>query len=198
MGKVCVLFALAREAKAFLRAQLRDVEIHITGVGAEATLKTLHALDPECVISAGFCGSLVETLHIGDLVPRSQIVSVREPILSVRQRQELHKHTGALAVDMETATVEQWCQQRGVKFHSVRVVSDDLRYPLPAELPSIVEGERLKAIALLGCLLRRPGLGRDLLRLARDTRRASEILAKALRQQIQQAVNSSSRGGPSS
>ena len=49
----------------------------------------------------------------------------------------------------------------GIAFDCLRVVSDDLARPLPAELSAILDGERLSAGRLCSaCLARRPSPGR--------------------------------------
>ena len=175
-----------------------DLLVVVTGMGPAAIERELTwvlNLRPGRVITAGYCGSLVPECRIGHLIAPQRVVdsagdawplarpanlptsgtlvSVAAPVLGVRDRSELHLRTGADVVDMETATVARRCQEARIPCHGLRVVSDDFEHPLPAE---VVSG------SLWWGLARRPSLVGDLWRLARDTRRASDILAETLQQ----------------
>ena len=209
-----ILFALGREAAPFLRlagcryrldAPLpawrndRGSVALVTGMG-EANSRAaldwlLRAHRPTRVISAGFCGSLVEAYPVGCLLRPEAIlgeadpphegagvslISVSVPVLGIQERRRLHARTGAVIVDMESVTVKDVCASEGIAFDCLRVVTDDLSEPLPAELSLFVEGERVRMVPLLAALIRRPKLLRDLLRLARRSRAAARILADGL------------------
>jgi nucleoside phosphorylase len=196
-----VLFALRREARPFLR-RLRgkervraapceawradgEVLVLVTGMGSAATERALDWLlgqEVRLVISAGFCGGLTSEVRVGDIVSgdAGTLTSVDRPVMTVAERSALHRRTGASAVDMEAATVARRCQAAGVSCKCLRVVSDDCAHPLPADLATVLRGERVDPRGLLWALCRRPGLVGDLLRLARHTRRASAVLAGAL------------------
>jgi nucleoside phosphorylase len=196
-----VLFALHREARPFLH-RLRGVEavreapcpawraegellVLVTGMGRAATERALDwllAQAPRQVISAGYCGSLVAEVRVGDVFPScaGELVSVDRPVMTIPERRELHQRTGAVVVDMESATVARRCEAAGVTCRCLRVVSDDFASPLPADLLPAFEGERVDSVALLRALCRRPWRVVDLLRLARHTREASLVLAKSL------------------
>ena len=208
-----ILFALNREAAPFLRlagfARLdaplpawRDEGGSVAVVTGMGAAKSRAALDwllrahrPTRVISAGFCGSLVEAYRVGSLLRPAVIlgeddpphegagvalISVSEPVLDIQARRRLHARTRAAIVDMESATVKDVCSREGIAFDCLRVVTDDLGEPLPAELSRFVEGERVRVLPLLAALMRRPTLLRDLLRLARRSRTAARILASGV------------------
>jgi adenosylhomocysteine nucleosidase len=113
-------------------------------------------------------------LHRGLLLTVPQVVS--DPA----EKAELGQRQGALAADMESAVVAQACNRRGVPFGCVRVISDDVFTPLSPRLASLLSGERISVLRLLGLLARSPSLMGQLWRLARDTRRAARLLAQAL------------------
>ena len=209
-----ILFALRREAAPFLRLSgCRDrldapfpawrnesgLLALVTGMGAARSRAALdwllRAHRPARVISAGYCGSLVEAYRVGSLVRPAVIlgeddpphegagvalVSVSTPVLDIQARRRLHARTLAAIVDMESATVKGVCEREGIAFDCLRIVTDDLSEPLPAELSRVVEGERLRIVPLLAALVRRPTLLRDLLRLARRSRTAARILGEGL------------------
>ncbi len=197
-----ILFALTREARPFLRRQRvtrriknapcpawwvgESVVVLCTGMGGEAAGRALdwaRQAFPEIqqVVSAGFCGALVDSLHIGDLVYpncRWRLYTVEEPCLTLAERRRIHAATGAHAVDMETAAL----LERGLPCEYLRVVSDDLTHPLPEELSTITYGEKLHIGRFLKAVWRRPRLLIELIQLARNTRYAAERLADALEQ----------------
>ena len=209
-----ILFALHREADPFRRVagcvhrvdapvsawrNERGLLVVLTGMGAEGCRVALdwllRAHRPTRVISAGFCGSLVEAYRVGASIrpaaiideddppyqgPGIALVSVRTPVLGTEARRRLHETTRAAIVDMESATVRAICEREGIGFDCLRVVSDDLGAPLPPELPRIVTGERLLLLRLVSAIVRRPTLLIDLVRLARHSRNASGVLAQGL------------------
>ena len=179
----------------------------VTGMGADRSRAALEWLlrahRPARAISAGFCGSLVELYPVGSIVrpaavldegdpphhgPGVGIVSVNAPVLGSEARRRLHAKTGAAVVDMESATVKKVCVEAGIAFDCLRVVSDGLGEPLPAELPAIVDGERVRVGPLMIALMRRPGLAIDLVRLARRSRTAARLLAQGLQAMISSRV----------
>jgi nucleoside phosphorylase len=193
-----VVFALSREAAPFLkrrrlnphgpRCQARDdlLVLRMGDMGAEAAARATDQLlqarpDVRRVISAGFCGGLVQDARVGDVVLGSDsLVTVDRPVVTVAERRALHAATGARVVDMESAVIARRCAVAGVAFESVRVVSDDLEHPLPADLMPALSGEQIVPHRLLAAVWRRPGLVADLWRLAKYSRLAANRLAGAL------------------
>lgn len=193
-----MLFALRREAEPFLRrrrlnsygppCQVRDglLVLQFWDIGAAAATKETDWLfqsypNVRRVISAGFCGSLVEDAGIGDVViGADSLVTVDHPVVTVEDRRALHAATGARFVDMESAAIARRCAEAGIAFESVRVVSDNLDHPLPADLLPAINGEQIVTHRILAAMWRRPGLIVDVWRLARHTRLAANRLADAL------------------
>jgi nucleoside phosphorylase len=172
-----------------------------TGMGAAAVDRALPwvlSLGPARVISAGFCGALVERLEIGCLVEADngtgQLVTVAAPVLDAGERRRLRERSGAVAVDMESAHVARWCALEGVPFGCVRAVSDGVDTPISAALAPLLEGETVDVWRLARGVLRRPWLVRDLWRLARDSRRAARALAAGIERMVSQGT--ARRSGP--
>ena len=218
-----ILFALDREAAPFRRLSgcvrrvdapvpawrnKRGMLVVVTGMGAEKSLAAfdwlLRAHRPVRVVSAGFCGSLVDAYRVGALIrpaavfaegdpPRKWVgvglVSANAPVQCAGARGRLHAATGAAIVDMESATVMRACARERIAFDCLRVVSDDPSRPLPAELSVILDGERLVIGRLLACLRRRPSLALDLLRLAWHSRVAGRLLATELLEMSSRALD---------
>lgn len=165
---------------------------------------------PKVVISAGFSGALRHDLAIGTVILGTEVVDLsgqcwpiswpgtlppgewRPPLLPGRllcvdrfigapeEKAGLSRTHEALALDMESAVIARLCSQRAIPFGCVRVISDDFHTPLSKEVFALVEEERVSPVRLLTALCRRPRLGGELWRLARQTRRAALQLQQAL------------------
>jgi nucleoside phosphorylase len=214
-----VLFALRREARFWVHPARRVTDapcpaysvageflVVYTGMGQQAAGRAADWLltsRPRLrrVISAGFCGGLVEGLRAGDVVRPARVVhgdemfslpgdaattlvTVDQPVTTPADRKRLHEATGGHVVDMETAALARRLEAAGVRCESVRVVSDDCRHGLPPDLLPALDGDRVRAGRLLLALCRRPGLALDLRRLERDSRLAASALAEALDRQL--------------
>jgi adenosylhomocysteine nucleosidase len=236
----CLLFALGRESKSFLR-EFRPTQrfpgapcwarfcgpawlsvlVLETGVGAARTERVLKWLfdtpklgvvpyRPKLVLSAGFAGSLNADYRVGDVIlasevidenghgvqttwperlpegewrpplHRGRIVTVSQVAATPDQKRVLADKHGAIAVDMESATVARWCAEHRMPFTTVRAISDDLDMPLSPHLLSLLRDGRVDPLWLAGSLLIRPRMIGELWRLARQTRYAAEQLGKAL------------------
>ena len=111
----------------------------------------------------------------GRLLTSSKIVR------TAAEKAELRDRFQADVVDMETAPVVALCADRGTKFLSVRVISDEAGTDLPPEVMSIMGptgGFRLGAT--LGALWKRPGSVKDLWALREHAGEAAERLAEVL------------------
>jgi adenosylhomocysteine nucleosidase len=181
VNPVVVLFALEREATPF-RKRKTPAKILISGVGPtaarRATLFALEAWSPRQVIAAGFCGGLAPHLVVGDIVQSPRILSVNEVVGDPAEKRRLSATHDA--VDMESAAIEQICQQRGVPFLAVRAVSDTYDTALSPELLRLISGGRVSVWRVLRALVGKPSLLREFLRLWRATSLAANQLAEAL------------------
>ncbi|MDQ7784045.1 MAG: hypothetical protein RDU20_14270 [Desulfomonilaceae bacterium] len=59
----------------------------------------------------------------------ARLATVRKPVFRREDRENLHKSTGALAVDMESHAVGLEALRLGIPFVSLRVISDDVESP---------------------------------------------------------------------
>jgi adenosylhomocysteine nucleosidase len=165
---------------------------------------------PKVILSAGFAGALKPELRVGDVVlatdvtdtqgnswaapwpgelppgewrphlHRGRLLTVPEIIGSTEDKRKLGERDRASALDMESATVARLCKRHGAPFGCVRVVSDDLETPLSPQLARLLSRGRVSPVRLAAALLGRPSMTTELWRLARATRVAAELLAKAL------------------
>jgi hypothetical protein len=108
------------------------------------------------------------------------------------EKRRFGRESTAVAADMESGHLARACQQAGVLFGALRVISDDLTTPLSPRLIDLLNGGRVSPIMLLGALIRSPGLMGELWRLRGATQTAAERLAMGLRAILTQSSQSTS------
>jgi adenosylhomocysteine nucleosidase len=184
----------------------RWILVGLTGVGKPAARSLAEAIlkrspHVQRVVVAGFAGALREGLPLADVIAASEVVDefggrwpttwpdkghgrvltcekmIGEPAL----KKELGKKHEADAVDMESSAVAEVCHQRGIPFGCLRVVSDDVNKPLSRRLMGLVESGRVRISRVLWEVLRSPRMGVELVRLAKHTRLAADVLGRTLR-----------------
>jgi adenosylhomocysteine nucleosidase len=166
--------------------------------------------EPKLMVCAGFAGALSDALHVGDIVlaeevvdghehswrptwparlpegrwtpplHRGRLLSVGHLIAAPADKLRLGEQYRACAVEMESALFAARCTQAGIPFACVRAISDEAATPLSPALTALLSGANASPWRVLMALARRPGMLPELLRLARDTKRASEQLGLAL------------------
>src|SRR5262249_1262268 len=119
-------------------------------------------------------------LTLDPAVRRGRVLTAPHLVGDPQEKRQLGERHGALAVEMESAGVAAWCQERGVPFGGLRAVSDDAATGLSPELLGVLAGGRVRPGRLLRALVRRPGLLGELRRLAADTGAAARRLGRAL------------------
>jgi adenosylhomocysteine nucleosidase len=98
------------------------------------------------MFSTGLCGALDPALRVGDIVVsgdghfesparfvRGAVHTVDRVASTAREKRTLRNQTGAVAVDMEAATVEAHAAEWKVPFLCIRVVSDAAGDTLPLD-----------------------------------------------------------------
>ncbi len=168
------------------------------------------AHQPKVVISAGFAGSLQHDLKVGDLIlatevtdgqghtwpvpwpgplpagewrpplRRGRLLTSNHLVSQPEEKRALGRQYEALAVDMESATVADFCNRKEVLFGCLRAISDTVDAPLSPKLISLLSRERTSWLRLIVTFVGSPGLARELWRLKKATRSAGEKLAQAL------------------
>jgi adenosylhomocysteine nucleosidase len=182
------------------------------GIGAESARRAAEAViekySPDLVISAGVAGALVSELHVGDTIFPSVVIDIQDgsrhetaiqkapiantplgrtilstypEIASVRQKQQLAKSYSAHAVDMEAAAVARAAQKHNLRFVAVKSISDELSFELP-EMNRFIRQGQFRTRSFVLYIAPRPWLWFRVIRLARNTRRASENLCAWLRE----------------
>ncbi len=187
---------------------------------SKATDDLIAMYRPSWIVSAGFAGALDERMRRGHILMADHVADVEGNQLDVGlnmdpqviestkglhvgrlltvdriirtpdERRELYKQHDALACDMESAAVANVCRRDGVRFLSVRVISDTVDDELPEEIEKLIGQNSLagKLGVAAGALFRRPGVAKDAWKLKEDAMKASERLAKFLVGVIPQLV----------
>ena len=163
---------------------------------------------PKWIVSAGFSGGLHSNLKVGQIVVADalrdaagkelkidlkmtsdpsrglhvgKLLTIDHVAKTAAEKKRLGEETGALAVDMESATVAAVCRERKVRFMAVRVVSDDVDHDVPDEALTILsEKGAVQVGAAVAALLKRPGAAKDLWSLRAAAQESADQLATFL------------------
>jgi adenosylhomocysteine nucleosidase len=186
--------------------------VHV-GVGPQSAAMRLRAsgvLDgtekPRLLICPGYAGGLAPALQHADLLlvenfsdptllataaslidagqtHRGNLTSELVVIDSAADKVALAARTGAVGVDMETATIAQVCAEAGVPMLAIRVISDDAQntLPVPGHLLWDLEAQKPPIGRLLWYLLRHPGRIGPFMRMIRSLGPARARLTETLR-----------------
>ncbi|GIW87471.1 MAG: hypothetical protein KatS3mg108_1795 [Isosphaeraceae bacterium] len=165
---------------------------------------------PRTLLSVGFAGALKEDLVRGQticplevadpsgerircgpslageppegLLLAGRLLSVGQVVRTAADKAALRRQSGADLVDMETYAVARLCVERGIRFASLRAISDEAGENLPPEILSLVGptgGYRVGAA--FGAVLKRPRSLMTLLELRDRANHVADRLATALR-----------------
>jgi len=161
---------------------------------------------PRWMISAGFAGSLNPAFARNDLVLPDELIdgqsfrqavskppglaarrphhtgrllTVNQAVTSRQERDELRQIYAADSVDMETAAVAALCQEKAVRFLSIRVISDDAHAELPREVATMLHRSGSYRVgAALRAVWQRPSSLKDFWRLYEHALEAAGRLAQ--------------------
>jgi adenosylhomocysteine nucleosidase len=173
------------------------------GIGKDAARRATEAVillyRPSSVISAGFAGALDAELKVGQAVPVTKLIDAADgssqrwegagftlitsnQVVGVSQKAALAKAYAAHAVDMEAAAVARGAQQHGVEFRAFKAISDERDFQVPS-LHGFIAGDGQFQAGRFACYaLVRPWLWGKLLRLARNSKKATVTLCDWLDQ----------------
>jgi len=200
-----VVCALEIERRALAGLERPGVEIHVSGMGADAaaafgerlTLRPLRAM-----IATGFCGALTPALRIGDVVVAERVVHENTGrafdaddllLAAASGRRGTLVSAGAiartpadraalrgLAVDFESAALARVAHEADVPFLAIRAVSDRYRDRVPDIAGMLDHVGRPDRRRLAVFLVRNPRELPRLVRLGRGANRAGRALAENL------------------
>lgn len=203
-GSLLIFTAVHAEASAIAEAvrthgRLGTVDIRVIGIRAAHLPSDVATPEIRGIILAGFAGALDPTLRIGDVVVdglslqgsgeatfrAGRIHTSSEIVATPTEKAALFQQTGAIAVDMEGETVRRFADSLGVSFIHVRAISDTAADTLdPALLNFVDDFGRVRLLALVCGLLRRPRLIPKLVRLGVNSRLAGIRLGKVVAELI--------------
>lgn len=178
-----------------------EVVVVCGGIGAAAARRASEAViaifDPKIVCSGGFAGALDPKLRIGDVVRPSSVINAGDgsrtvveggegvlvsfdSVASPAQKSKLRDSFGADTVDMEAATVARAAEARGKEFTAVKAVSDEIDFEFPAMERFVDADGMFSQGGFAWHIAVRPWLWPRVLRLARNSGRASRALCAYL------------------
>jgi len=202
---VLVCFAVREEAKAFQPPV--GVRTLITGMGRDnAEYAFVHALTkitPRLVLTCGYAGALnprfknnevifqadegsplYETLQNAGATPAS-FFCARRVAITTEEKQRLWRGTGLDAIEMESETLRDICQQRAIPSATIRVVSDSAHEDLPLDFNTLMTPAQKIHYGKLGwALLRSPWKLAELLAFQQKTVDAAKALGEFLQKVV--------------
>jgi adenosylhomocysteine nucleosidase len=178
-----------------------EVVVVCGGIGAAASRRASEAViaifDPKIVCSAGFAGALDPKLRVGDVVRPSSVINAGDgsrtvveggegvlvsfaSVASPLQKSKLRDSFGADVVDMEAAAVARSAEARHKQFTVVKAISDEMDFEFPAMDRFIDADGRFSQGRFAWYAGVRPWLWPRVMRLARNSKRASHALCAYL------------------
>lgn len=183
------------------------------GIGPEAARRATEAAialyEPQVAESVGFAGALESGRRVGEVLEVRYIVDAADgsrmdtgkgstilvsfsAAAGREQKARLAKAYGAQAVDMEAAAVAKGAEAHGLRFAATKVISDELDFRMPPmERFATREGGFRTSRFVMYALLR-PWLWVAVIRLARNSAKASQALCERLSQEERWAFNAAS------
>lgn len=203
-----------REGRQFTFSESSYAVVVCAGIGPQAARRAAEAIivryAPEIVISAGVAGALVPELKVGETIFPAAIVDIQDGsrretaiqtspvsntalgrtimisstgIAGPEQKARLAKSYGAHAVDMEGAAVARAAEARNLPFVAIKSISDEFDFDLP-DIEKFIHDSQFRTTRFALHVAVRPWLWLRVLRLARNTRIASENLCAWLRESV--------------
>ena len=178
-----------------------EVVVVCGGMGAAASRRASEAViaifDPNIICSAGFAGALDPKLRVGDVVRPSSVINAGDgsrtvveggegvlvsfaSVASPLQKSKLRDSFGADVVDMEAAAVARSAEARHKQFTVVKAISDEMDFEFPAMDRFIDADGRFSQGRFAWYAGVRPWLWPRVMRLARNSKRASHALCAYL------------------
>ncbi len=179
------------------------------GIGADAARRAAEAVivlyGPGVVYSAGYAGALDPRLKVGAVIRAARVVNAGDgssaqvvggdgvlvsypAVATPAQKVKLRESYQAQAVDMEAAAVARAALARGVGFCTLKVISDEFDFEFPPTDGFVDSEGRFHEMSFAWFAAVRPWLWLAVMRLARNSRRASRILCEEIRKLERQEI----------
>lgn len=185
------------EGRRFRFFENGEVVLVCGGIGAAAARRAAEAViavfDPQSVCSAGFAGALDASLKVGDVVRPHTVINAGDgsriiieagegvlvsfaSVAGSAQKAQLRDSFGAQTVDMEAGAVARAAEARGKAFTVVKAISDEAEFELPAMDRFVDVNGRFSEVRFAFYAAIRPWMWPRVMRLARNSGRASRSL----------------------
>jgi adenosylhomocysteine nucleosidase len=189
------------------RIEENDVVVVCGGIGAEAARRAAEAMialyAPNVIYSVGFAGALDLSLAVGDVLEPQRIINASDAsttmldhgqgtlitfasVAGPAQKAKLREAYSAQAVDMEAAAVARAAELRGVGFAVVKVISDEYDFDFPPTETFVDHAGRFSEVRFAIFAALRPWIWPQVMRLARNSSRASRSLSSWLQKNLAQ------------
>jgi adenosylhomocysteine nucleosidase len=177
------------------------------GVGPDNARRATEAIislyKPGLVQSVGFAGALDKTLIVGQVLEIRHVVDARDgsrtdtglgsavlvsfpSVAGPEQKAKLAAAYQAHAVDMEAASVAKGAEAHGLRFAAIKVISDEAGFPMPPMESFMAKDGEFQAGRFALHAAVRPWMWGTVLRLARNSKVASNRLSAYLEQSLRQ------------
>ncbi len=180
--------------------------ICVTGIGQSRTRTILRPLiesrHPRAVIITGFAGAANPNFKIADVITpamvidqtgghtlhatldhrtRGTLATCDQLISTPHDKLQLYRHDAIDAIDMESATIAQLCDEYDIPWLCIRSISDTAEQSLPSWTMNLTHWDGTPNITRASLhALSRPHHIPTLVRLGRASRRSASSLAKAV------------------
>ena len=213
---ILVCFAVNEEANPFRKASLGcpSIRILITGIGRDnarrVMIEALNECTPEAVLTCGFAGGLNPALPRGTVLfaggnnfPHSECLKkagakpgsfhcADRVLITKAEKESVREATGADAVEMESNTIWQVCEEASIPCATVRVISDAADETLPLNFNQLLSPDNtINHAALAKALINNPGRIPDLIRFQCKITECAKRLGTVLTHALLPAIQSS-------
>ena len=177
------------------------------GMGAEAATRAFAAVQrlvrPSVVVSIGWAGALVSGSVAGTVIRPEAVLDTQtgerfgsqQPgrvlvtlshMASAKEKVRLREtYQGAVAVDMEAATLARLSAAAGCAFRAIKAISDTADEQLPDMNPYLSAQGQFRTASFAAHMSVRPVHWASLIRLGRQARLAAGCLARAIAEDFQ-------------
>jgi adenosylhomocysteine nucleosidase len=190
------------DGRRFRFFEKNEVVLVCGGIGADAARRAAEAVivlyGPTVVYSAGYAGALDPRVKVGEVIRAGRVVNAGDgssaqiaggdgilvsypAVATPSQKVKLRESYQAQAVDMEAAAVARAAEARGVGFCALKVISDEFDFEFPPTDRFVDSAGRFHEMGFALFAAVRPWLWLPVLRLARNSGRASRILCEEIR-----------------
>ncbi len=172
----------AAAMRAFARARAVCEPVQILSVGWAGALR--EELAPGAVIRA----SMVRDLNTGEMLAANGNGGLLLTSSRVAVREEKHRlartYDGAVAVDMEAATIARLALANGMGFRAIKAVSDTLEEELPDMNPFVTTAGQFATARFVAHVATKPRYWGALAQFGKQAKLAAENLCAAIADEI--------------